>query len=144
MEPKNLGFQFKQIHDSFKTDMDNKLKSQDLTMSQMGVLCCLFQNEGKDITHKDISEYLGLKHSTVIGILKRMEAKGFIISSINPSDHRSRNIYPTDKAYSIKISMDKHRNYVNDKLLQGLSDDEIEQLSVLLTKVYNNINQNIL
>ena len=137
----SLGFLFKQIHDSFEADINRQLHRQDLTLSQMGVLHYLFKNPNDTVTHKDIEHFLKLKHSTVAGILARMGKKGFVTSAIDEKDRRRRNIFPTDLAFEVKANMEQCRLDMNDRLVQGMSEDDVENLTVLLKKVLENMSE---
>lgn len=141
-EIRRLGFQFKQIHDALESHLNRNLKKQNLTMSQMNVLWFLFEHRNEIITQKDIEKFLSLKHPTVVGIIKRMECKGFIESTTNAEDRRYRNITLTDKAFEVKQDMEKSRNIMEARLAYGLTEDQIDMLNILLGKVYKNIGVN--
>lgn len=134
-----LGFQFKQIHDAFEAHMNKQLHEMDLTLSQMSVLWCLFNHQEKSITQKDIERFLGLKHPTVIGILKRMERKGFICSRINESDHRYKDVSLTDKAFAVRTHMEQSRDEMESRLIRGITPVQIESLSAVMDIIYKNI-----
>ena len=57
-----------------KNDVNDMMKKYNLTAVQVILLEYLYENNEKVIIQKDICEHLALKHSTVIGILKRLEA----------------------------------------------------------------------
>ena len=44
----------------------------------MELLLYLAEHQNRKITQKDIGEFMRVKHSTVIGILRRLETKGFL------------------------------------------------------------------
>ena len=75
MEDEALGLIFKRLFHSIKKDMDNRMKSWDLTMSQAMVLEYLSNTSEKGLTQKDIEHHFNLQHPTVSGILKRLEKK---------------------------------------------------------------------
>lgn len=76
-----------------------------------------------------------LKHSTVIGILKRLEEKELIIKKTN---YRSE-ISITEKGKEIIDSAGIEKGFVEKKILEGFSKEEIEILSKLLDRMYSNI-----
>lgn len=134
-----LGFQFKQINDKFKESINSKLNKYDITFSQFSVLHYLFSKNGTQVTQKDIEEFLELKHPTVIGILKRLEHKGFVHCIINSEDKRYRNVLLTEKALTLKKDLDQNKEMLDDILKKGLSDDEIQQLKSLLDRIIENL-----
>ena len=47
--------------------------------------------KGKNVVmQKEIEQEFGLRHSTIIGLLKRMEKNNFVRVEVNPEDHRCR------------------------------------------------------
>ncbi|MBR2708509.1 MAG: MarR family transcriptional regulator [Bacilli bacterium] len=70
--------QMKNIVYYMKTALDNELRKYNITATQFIVLEYLLENEDKEIIQKDVCEYLVLRHSTVIGIMKRLQDKGLI------------------------------------------------------------------
>ena len=73
----------KKIFFNIKTDLNDKMKPYNLTAAQVILLEYLYENKGKLIIQKDLCEYLSLKHSTVISILKRLESKELITRKTN-------------------------------------------------------------
>ena len=134
-----IGFLFKQIHDAFEAEANNQLQKMDLTMSQLAVLCFLFKNENREVTQREIENYLNLKHPTVTGILQRMEMKGFVSCSKNCDDKRQKNISLTEKALELRKRINVRLTQMEDRLVDGLTKDERLMLNELLDKVYNNV-----
>jgi DNA-binding MarR family transcriptional regulator len=54
-------------------------------------------NHPGGLTLKDLSERLGLAHSTVSGIVVRLERQGLVRRQVNPADRRSTHIEVTEK-----------------------------------------------
>ena len=96
MKHNNTGFYIKRISDYIESDANRALEQYGITCSQARVLSFLLKSQGKVTIQKDIENYLEIKHPTVIGILQRMEAKGLIVSEVDPQDKRQRIITLTD------------------------------------------------
>lgn len=126
----------KKIFFIIKNSLNDKMKQYDLTAAQIILLEFLYENSEKIIIQKDICEFLSLKHSTVINILKRLEEKELIIKKTN---YKS-NVSITDKGKElIKISGIK-KGFVENQLLKGFSNKEVEELSNCLDRIYSNLN----
>lgn len=134
-----LGYQFKLIHEKFKKLQNRDLAHLDLTFSQMAVICYLGDNQGKRITQKDIVRKLDLKHTTIIGILKRLESKDMIRQVTDPENKRCKNVTMTEKALRDFDAVQKHRRAMDGILTSSLTKEETEQLKGLLTKVLNSL-----
>ena len=125
----------KKIFFNIKNDVNNKMKPYDLTTSQIILLKYLYENIDNTVIQKDICEYLYLKHSTAIGILKRLEEKELIIKKTN---YRSE-ISITEKGKKIIDSAGIEKGFVEKNLLKGFSKEEIKQLDSYLDRIYSNI-----
>lgn len=131
-----LGHKFKKIHDCFRTNGNARVKRFNLTHMQMSILRYLFWHENS-VTQREIEKHFELKHSTVIGILGRMEKNGFIKLSVCESDRRQRNITLLQPAYDLRSECDAERSFTESKFKKGLSEEEIKTLKILLDKVYD-------
>ena len=48
---------------------------------------------------KDLEQFFHIRHSTVSGILQRMEAAGFLTFAVSEADHRRKHLTLTQKAH---------------------------------------------
>ncbi len=136
MEPGDLGYRFKKIHEGFRHAGNLSGKKFDLTRAQMDILHYMFK-KGEDATQRELEKHFDLKHSTVIGILKRMEKNGFIAISVCENDRRQRSVTLLQKAYDVQKECRTHRNYMENKFKNGLTKEELSTLVTLLDKVYD-------
>ena len=90
---------------------------------------------------KEIEQEFGLRHSTIIGLLKRMEKNNFVRVEVNPEDHRCRQVILFDKAFELGSEMKEHRKYMDSLITGALNDEEEKELKKLLTKVYEHMYQ---
>lgn len=133
-----IGYLFKQIHIKCEHKMNQHLASENLTSAQLAFMSYLLDHKGGKVTQKDIAEALEIKHTTVIGLVKRLEEKG-LVQSVTDSDNRKyRNISLTKEAMKVEERIRDHRRAMDETLSKGLTDEEIEQLRTLLKKVRNN------
>ncbi len=136
MNKDDLGHKFRIIHECFKANGNARMKKFDLTQTQMNILGYLFF-QGDGVTMREIEKHFELKHSTVIGILGRMEKNGFIKLSVSENDKRQRNITILQKAYDVRSTCDAERSYIEGMFNSSLSEEELITLRGLLDKVYN-------
>lgn len=130
-----LGYQFKLIQEKFKKYFNENLESMDLTFSQFVVLDYLGRNREGKVTQKDISGALQLKHSTIIGILKRLEAKEMVQCIVDAENKRYRNVFLTQKAAGRLEEMYRRREEMEKRLVSKLTKEEEQELRILLGKV---------
>lgn len=139
MENETLGLIFRRITHAAKKETDNNLRRLNLTMSQGLILEYLNNTSDEELTQKSIEQHFNLQHPTVSGILKRLEKHGFIITSVNKADRRVKDISLTEKARQIEEIARQDKKQMEETLVKGLSDEEIETLRRLLTKVLDNM-----
>lgn len=136
-----LGYQFKLIQEKFKKHFNANLENMNLTFSQFIVLDYLGKHREGKVTQKDISQALQLKHSTVIGILKRLEAKEMVQCIVDRENKRYRNVLLTKKAVDSLEEMYRHREEMEKRLVSKLTKEEEEELRILLSKVLHSFPQ---
>lgn len=138
-ERKSVGFMIKLINESMEKKSNKALKQFDITFSQGKVLSYLHRRSGLKTSQKDIEDHLQVSHPTVVGILKRLEIKGLITTEFDVEDKRTKNIYLTSKEEILYKEIMELRKSMEEKLFDGLSSDEVEQLVYMLNVIYHNI-----
>lgn len=126
---------FKMVHNAMVEEFNHKVKNLDLTSAQVLVLGCLDCAGGKEICQKDLEEKLNLSNPTITGIVKRLEAKGFIERRTWEKDARYKRIYLTEKALNMKDEMQNSVMEVWGRFLSCLTPDEVDTLVSLLYKI---------
>lgn len=134
-----LGFFFRSTTHKIEKIMNRKLKSMGLTKSQCDVLFFIAKNKENDIIQRDIENYFHISNPTVTGILNRLEQKGYIVREQSKKDKRIHRIRSTFDEEELCAQFTKQREYVDQILTKGLSDEEKAQLTLLLEKVMNNV-----
>lgn len=137
MEKMPIGLVFKRIHNKTVQNMNNWLKAEELTLSQMAVLEYILENE--KTTLKAVEDKFKIQRSTAIGILKRLSSKGYIEYFADEKDKRCRIIRITEKAHMAADNMESCKKRMDALILKGMTEDEINALNRLLNKVLSNI-----
>ncbi len=134
----HIGYMLKIINDKLKAKADMDLKKHNLTMMQSRVLAYLGQHDGK-ATQKEIEVFLEVAHPTVVGIVSRMEKSGFLITYTDAEDKRNKVVELTEKSHKIGQEIDNTIKMQEDKLLEGITKEQIRQLEELLRTIYKNL-----
>ncbi len=135
-------FLFKQIQICFGKNCQSIFSGLDLTHSQAHVLMHIICSKDKDVTQRDIEKKFGLSNPTVTGILKRLEAKGFVTRRVSENDNRYKIISITDKSKDIYATVKKSIQSSEDRLFDKMDDNEINTLCVMFEKMLANISDN--
>lgn len=105
----------------------------------MELLLYLAEHQNRKITQKDIGEFMRVKHSTVIGILRRLETKGFLYCVVDEENKRCRNVILTQKGLDLKSEMEVHLREEEMRIRKALSEEESQRLCELLGKVLESL-----
>lgn len=133
-----VGYQFKIIDERIKVRADEDLKRHDLTLTQTRVLGFLIEMGGRT-TQKEIEDDLQVSHPTVVGLVSRMEQKGFLTTRTDPMDRRNKLVELTEKAKMLEEAIDMTVEQHDRELLQGFSEQEIDTLKRFLDRIIHNL-----
>ncbi len=135
-----IGFMMKMITDRMSS-LFAPLMSSVLTAPQCRVLMYLETCGGGPVSQRDVARHLGISHTTAKGLLQRLEEKGFVRTAHDDADARVKNAYLTAKSAQMKHDMEQTVTELNERLLQGVSEEERQMLSRLLNHMYSNISR---
>lgn len=138
----NIGFLIRIVNDKLKARADSDLAQKELTFTQsrvLGFLC----HRGGTATQKEIEESLRVSHPTVVGIIARLKEKDFVTCTVADNDKRNRNIRLTQKANETLQSMGKFIENREEKILTGLSQEQVESLKTSLCQIIKNLGEEL-
>lgn len=133
----SLGFIISRTNQKLSNYLTRKFKPYDITPEQWGLLNRLWEKDG--VSQKELSEISIKDQTTVTRILDKLERKGLIKRQTSPDDRRSFLIFLTDTGRSLENKLVPIAYEVLDEALQGLSEEEIKQMKLLLNKIFMNI-----
>lgn len=139
MNPRNFGLLFKQIHDELEKRSNNLLRSQDLTLSQVGILQELNYGPEKQMSLKELEKRFHVAQSTAAGIVTRLEQKGFVESFGSADDRRIKMVRITPAGEQCCQFADQHVKETEATLLSELTETEQSILFALLEKVRDSL-----
>lgn len=134
----DIGVLLKMINDHLKANADASLKGHDLTLSQSRVLNFI-SSQGNRATQKDIEDYLGVAHPTVVGIISRLEKNGFLSCYFDPDNKRNKIVCATEKAIRLEGILREEMKRTEERLTANLSPKEVNELHRMLEILYSNI-----
>lgn len=140
-ESPHFGQQIKFLHNAFEQAMNHSLAAQGLTGAQSFFLGFVSFNTAKGIAvhSKDLAKHFKLKHSTVSGILTRLETGGFITFAPDEKDHRLKSIILTEKAEEAHKRSFQAFDMLEKKMLDGFTKDEADLFYLFLMRAADNI-----
>ncbi|MBQ3376195.1 MAG: MarR family transcriptional regulator [Erysipelotrichaceae bacterium] len=137
MQKSDIMMLLTKINWNMKAVADAGLKRDNLTYSQINVLFFVRKSGGR-VSQKEIEEYLKVSHPTVVGLVQRLENTGYIICERDENDKRNKLVSTTDQFEQLVKQLDAKRAANNERLLEGLSKQDLDKLTVYLTTIYEN------
>ncbi|WP_319568774.1 MarR family winged helix-turn-helix transcriptional regulator [Cohaesibacter marisflavi] len=134
-----VGFILKQINDKLSQYMNNELQPFGLTMTQAKFLRFLNSRKGMDTSQKDIEDYFDIAHSTVIGVLRRLEQKELVTFVDDPKDRRKKLVILLPAEQKIHDQVQRAKKRIDEQMLKGMTQDQIEALEKSLKQLHDNI-----
>ncbi|MGB6488011.1 MAG: MarR family winged helix-turn-helix transcriptional regulator [Steroidobacteraceae bacterium] len=134
---RQLGFLLKDITRRYTRRFEERAQALSLTLPQCRALLYLENNEG--VSQKRLSALTELDPMTLVRILDRMEADGWVQRRFDPADRRAHTLWLTPKS---KPVLDHIAHFITEtraETLHGLSNEERARLLELLERVHGNL-----
>lgn len=135
----DIGFLLKVIQENTERHANRMFKPVDLTSSQVRILKFLRESGQETVSQKEIEEYLHVSHPTVVGIVQRLEHKGFVRSEFSGQDRRQKYVFRTEREEELFQQMHSSQREMENLLTKGMSEEQIQNLRELLKIVYANV-----
>ena len=139
---RHLGGYLRAISNAMAQDMQQNSEQLGLTATQGMFLHHLwFRQENMHVPTyaKDLEDFFDIKHSTVSGVLQRMEAAGFVQFQENVSDRRCKAIHLTQKGMDAHEQTGQHIRQTEAKLIEGMTKSETAEFRRLLQIAAGNL-----
>lgn len=111
------------------------LRPLGLSPSGCYVLLALLTSPDRRLEPRQIADRLQLSRPSVTGLLDTLQDRGFVVRRPHREDRRRVLVEPTQRALTILEDHLPRYFAEQSRLLQGLSEDEVETLAVLLRKI---------
>ena len=112
-----------------------------ITVMNGWIVKYLALNEDKDIFQKDIENEFGITKSTVAGIIKLMEKKGFIERVSVPKDARLKKIVLTEKALQFREQVMEDLAGLEQTLTAGVSRKDLATFFKVMDTMMENMSE---
>lgn len=133
-----LGMLIKLISFQMRIHADMAMRKCDLTWSQAHLLRHLTEAGGQ-MSQKQIEKKLEISHPTVVGLVQRLESKGFVESFTDEKDRRIKMVQLTERAYEHQQFMEEQFREKEKLMTREMSEDEVQELIRLLRKLHANL-----
>lgn len=134
----NVGWLLKMISDTVKAEADANLKKYDLSLAQLRTIKYAMRCGGS-CTQKALEKHFAVSHPTIVGIVSRLEQRGFVEVTVDSADRRNKIVSVTDKARAIDKELGEFFVRSNNAMFKGFTEEEIATLEALLGRAYENV-----
>ena len=134
---RQLGFLLKDTSRRYARRFEERAQALSLTLPQCRALLYLQNNEG--VSQKRLSELTELDPMTLVRILDRMEADGWVQRRFDPADRRAHTLWLTPKSRPVLEHIAHLITETRTETLHGLSNEERATLIELLERVHANL-----
>ncbi|SDP64312.1 MarR family winged helix-turn-helix transcriptional regulator [Halobacillus aidingensis] len=117
-----------------------EFKEYDLTRGQYLYLVRICESPG--IIQEKVAELIKVDRTTAARSIKKLEMNGFIVKKEDEHNKKIKKLYPTAKGKNIFPFIKRENDHSNTVALEGLSEEEIENLIDLLKRVRGNVEKN--
>lgn len=142
----HLGFQIRSLSHLIRRYVENKNDSYHIdriTAMHGWVVGYLYEHRDQDVFQRDIEKTFSIRRSTVTAMLQLMEKNDLIIREAVEYDGRLKKIILTEKAIKNHEIISNNIRMAEQTLTKGLTSEEIATLQSLLTKVQNNLREDV-
>ena len=123
---KDCGMWIHILSHKLKKRMNANMQSLGLTGVQSRIMhYILVKCADGPVFQRDVESAFGMSRSTATGILQLMEKNGLILRESVASDARLKSLVPTDKAAHLDAQIGESLRQTEQRLTQGLSDEQI-------------------
>lgn len=138
MEEKYFGPLMKKISEEMDRRANMEIKKYNLTLTQTRIILFLAGKEAKTVTQKELENFLRVSHPTTVTIVKSMEAKKIVKTSLDDADRRMKNVKLIWGDEAIYSELEWNAENMERKLLAGFSEEEKELFYIFLRRAYRN------
>ena len=110
-----------------------------VSRNNLWIIGYLAHNQDRDIFQKDIENTFCIRRSTVSKVIGLMEEKGFIRRQEMEHDARLKKLVLTESGMAVHQHMLQERQMMEEKLRQGVTEEELEIFFHVMEKFKKNI-----
>lgn len=137
-EDMDISRRLKLVNEKLRQAGDASFSKFDLTGTQVGYLWYIL-GAGGSMSQKQLETAAGVSHPTIVGIVVRLQDKGYVEVRTDEEDRRNRIISLTDKAVNVTEQLEKGAREMNTRLIRGMTEEDKAELRRLLGIMEENL-----
>ena len=141
-EQRGIAFVLRMLHNQIKLTIHKSLPKAEKaprTQLQGGILGYVYYHEDQPVYQRDIEKEFRISRATATNALQVMEREGLIVRKALDKDGRLKRIQMTPEAYQNHEKIERHMDWIGNRVLEGMSDQEVAELYRLLGILMKNL-----
>ncbi len=134
---KKINDAFHGYHCTHRSIIDARFREKGLYVGQPPIL--KFISENKNVTQKEIADFLHVSTPSVAKSLKRMEESGLLVRVENKKDARRNSVKLTKKGRELVEYADSMFLRIDDAAYKGFTEEEMDILVQFLERMTDNL-----
>ena len=143
-ERRRLSFTLRVIQNQIKAVICRDVPKSDFapqSQLQGGILGYLYHHREMPVYQRDIEKEFRISRATATNTLQVMERNGLIVRRSQDSDGRLKRIFMTEEAAANHAKVDAHMEMMDERMLRGLSPEEVSDLYRYLDTILRNLEE---
>ena len=134
---KRINDTFHSYHCNHRNIIDARFREKGIYYGQPPIL--KFISENKNVTQKEIADFLHVSAPSIATSLKRMEESGLVVRVENKKDARRNSVKLTKKGKELVEYADSLFLRIDDVAYKGFTEEEMDTLVQFLERMNDNL-----
>lgn len=114
--------------------LESALRPRGLTYSTWRTLAFM-QREGDGLVQKDLAQCMGIEAPTLVRLLDRLAAGGFVVRRPFPGDRRANTVHLSTRAHEVLEELNEVAAALRRRLLDGIPADRLADCRLALETI---------
>ena len=136
---KNLFILIKRIHDKLEHRGNRDCKAAGLTIQQVRIIIYIAEHNKQNITQKELETEFKVSHPTIVGLIKRLEEKEFVITKTVQEARQQKYIKLTQKGKKALRNMEENQTHDKELLHTCFNEKELTNFTEYMERLLNAI-----
>ena len=141
MKERKIPFEIKMLDNMIDRKICKSVEKMNLTHTQARILRFLFTNKDKTIYQSDVEKEVGVRRSTISGILDTMVKNNLIIRKESAKDAKKKEVALTVNSLNKHKEIEKKIADFESVLLKGITKEEKDAFFKTIDKLKENLKQ---
>lgn len=123
----------------FKSRLHQAVRQDGAGLAPMEAKVLMFFARRPGSTASDLVEHSGRDKAQVTRLVQLLVDRGLLLREPDPDDRRQQRLSPTAEGSALQRVLHRHRQRLGQRMVKGLSPQELDQLSGLLGRLHDNL-----